>query len=71
MALPNRKLKREVVPELSGVFTAEEVAAKLLETVNGPLERVGQELRAVMGPPGAAERLVDEIMAYMRRGAPA
>jgi len=38
--------------------------------VHGPLERVGQELRAVMGPPGAAERLVDEIMAYLRGGAP-
>ena len=70
LALPNRKLRREVVPELSGAFTAEEAAAKLLETVHGPLERVGQELREVMGPPGAAERLVDEIMAYLRGGAP-
>ena len=65
-ALPNRKQQREVVPEIVGVFTADQVAAKLVEMLTGPLERMSADLRSTMGPPGAAGRLVDEVLTFLR-----
>jgi lipid-A-disaccharide synthase len=67
LALPNRKQQRAVVPEMFGYFTAAQVAGRLVETAHGPLDRMAQELRVAMGPPGAAERLVDEVLAFVGR----
>ena len=64
-AHPNRRGKRMVVPELFGHIRTGQVAdlvRTMLDADLGPLE---EELRAVMGPPGAAGRLVAELGALM------
>jgi len=65
LAHPNRKRGRAVVPEVTGRITTGDVAAAVRETLAGPLEPMRRELLSIMGPPGATERLVDEVLACL------
>ncbi len=67
---PNRKRRAEVVPEISGRITTRQVADRVLATLARPLEPTSRELLSIMGPPGATQRLVDEVMAWMRNRLP-
>lgn len=69
VAYPNRKEKREIVPEVVGRITPERIAERLLEFLQMPFEPISKELMAAMGSPGAASRLVNEILDPAARGA--
>ncbi|MCX5748945.1 MAG: hypothetical protein NTZ10_01685 [Candidatus Saganbacteria bacterium] len=62
-ALPNRKAGKMIVPELRGVLTAEEIAEKacLMLRDKEALEAMEKELKAVMGPAGAAGKIAEEL----------
>ncbi|MFA5928953.1 MAG: hypothetical protein WC838_06625 [Candidatus Margulisiibacteriota bacterium] len=63
LALPNIIAKQMVVPEVWGRVTEQEVALaaeKLLLDMNGR-EAMGKQIRAIMGPGGAAKKIVSEI----------
>lgn len=66
-AHPNRRTKREVVPEVVGKVSAEEIAKKLLNFSHTPLGEVEVKLQAIMGAPGAAGRLADEVLHFLHR----
>lgn len=71
LAHPNRKRRRAVVPEITGKITTHEVAEALLAQFERPLAPVEEELLSIMGPPGAATRLVDEVLTWLRSQVPA
>lgn len=66
-AHPNRLADERIVPELVGRISAADVATEVTASLrangNGAM---AQRLRLVMGEPGAALRLVDEVLATMR-----
>lgn len=68
-AHPNRLADERIVPELVGPISAadvaKEVTASLRANGNGGGE-MAKRLRLVMGEPGAARRLVDEVLATLR-----
>ncbi|MCK5058884.1 MAG: hypothetical protein KAT34_19710 [Candidatus Aminicenantes bacterium] len=66
VAYPNRKEKREIVPEVVGRITPEIVVDRLLEFLKKPFKPLGKELQAAMGSPGAAARLVDEVLEFLQ-----
>ncbi len=57
-AIPNRRQRRMVTPEVRGALSAEDVAIKLLELLHDEAlrGRIAVELRQAMGQPGAADR---------------
>ena len=59
-AWPNRLAGELVVPELIGQLSPEEVARTAVGILHDPVKRLqtNRRLRQVVGPPGAAERLV-------------
>ena len=63
-AWPNIWAKREVVPELFGPITPEEVSAIALDYLENPkkLEDIRQTLRDLRGPAGAADKMADIIL---------
>ncbi len=61
-AHPNRRANAAVVPEVIGRFTAGEIAERVSTLLDTSLGAVAQRLRATMGPPGGAARLVDEVI---------
>ena len=63
-AWPNIWAKEEVVPELLGRITAEEVCDLISTYLNHPehLEAMGQTLRHLRGPSGAASRFAQLIL---------
>ncbi|MEO1621465.1 MAG: lipid-A-disaccharide synthase [Cyanobacteria bacterium J06632_3] len=63
-AWPNIWAKREVVPELFGHVTADDVCAIALDYLTHPekLNTVRQTLRDLRGPAGAAEKMADIIL---------
>lgn len=63
-AWPNIWAKREVVPELFGPITAEEVSAIAHDYLTHPekLDDMRQTLRDLRGPPGAADKMADLIL---------
>jgi lipid-A-disaccharide synthase len=63
---PNRRAGAAVVPEMIGKLTADEVGTAIGRLLAAPLEPMSARLRAVMGPPGSAVRLVDEVLATIR-----
>jgi lipid-A-disaccharide synthase len=67
-AHPNRLCGEHVVPELVGKISAPEVAIRVVETLASPLEETSERLRSIMGPPGGADRLVDEVLATIDGG---
>lgn len=68
---PNRRTGREVVPEIVGVLTPDIAAAALVRTLQKTGESVERELVSIMGPPGATDRLVDEVVTFLRKKCPA
>ncbi|MFQ5796793.1 MAG: hypothetical protein ACE5JP_17325 [Candidatus Bipolaricaulia bacterium] len=63
IALPNIKANRRIVPELVGILTPDQVAAKvetLLDDRKG-MEQQRKDLGGIMGSGGAAGRIVDII----------
>jgi len=62
LAHPNRKLDRMVVPEMIGKFRSEEVASRLIELLESPLQEIQRDLRRAMGEPGASGRLADALL---------
>lgn len=68
---PNRRTGREVVPEIVGDLTPDIAAAALLRILEKPGDAVERELVAIMGPPGATHRLVDEVVTFLRKKCPA
>lgn len=69
-AWPNLWAKREIVPELLGPLTAAEVSDRVLDYLHHPekLDTMRQDLRAVRGETGAAQKLVDLIDHVLAEG---
>ncbi|RMD93380.1 MAG: hypothetical protein D6811_05040 [Alphaproteobacteria bacterium] len=70
LAQPNRRAGRRLVPELVGLITPAEIVAAVEQMLAGDLKALGREVQAAMGPPGAAEKLAEEVTLYFdsRRG---
>lgn len=67
LSLPNRRAGRRIVPEFVGRGILPAAEAALEDLLAGDLGAVGAELRAAMGPPGAAARLVGAISDHFGR----
>ena len=67
-AWPNIWAKREIVPELVGRLTPQQVAEQVLDWLAHPekLQAIQADLRAVRGQPGATQGLVDLILEQMQ-----
>lgn len=65
MSHPNRRVKRMLVPELVGHITVRQVADELMRTLSADTSALEADLRATMGPPGAAERLVSGMIDFL------
>jgi lipid-A-disaccharide synthase len=67
-AWPNIWAKREIVPELVGPLTPQQVAERILDWLAHPekLQAIQADLRAVRGQPGATQGLVDLILEQMQ-----
>lgn len=67
LALPNRLAGRAVVPEFFVRDDLEDLFDFLVALLDNAAERqrIGEEARAVMGPPGAAKKLVEAIEAVI------
>ena len=63
-AIPNKRQKRFITPEIRGVLTAEDVAIKVLELLQDTKtrDRISVELKEAMGLPGAAARVASEVL---------
>ena len=63
-AWPNIWAQREVVPELVGRITPDQVADRAYEYLTHPeqLDAIRQDLRSVRGEPGAAAKLADLVL---------
>ncbi|HHY98813.1 MAG TPA: hypothetical protein GX509_08750 [Firmicutes bacterium] len=70
LALPNKRARKYIVPELVGKVSPQDVAIAGLELLqdHDRLGGISKELRDVMGPPGASERLVDMVLEIAARG---
>lgn len=64
LALPNVLCREGVVPEFVQDFDAERLAAALREAPEPP----GERLRAIVGPPGVADRAADEVLRLCGEG---
>ncbi|BFM40990.1 lipid-A-disaccharide synthase [Synechocystis sp. LKSZ1] len=67
-AWPNIWAKREIVPELVGQLTPQQVAGLVVDWLAHPekLQAIRADLRAVRGQPGATQGLVDLILEQMQ-----
>lgn len=65
-AWPNIWAKREIVPELLGRLSAEEVGDRVLTYLNDPaqLEQMRQNLQQARGEAGAAQKLSDLVLQF-------
>ena len=63
LALPNQLAGREVMPEFFVRDDMSDLVEFLDQLLEDPLrrQRIGEEAQAVMGPPGAASRVVDSL----------
>jgi len=66
---PNRRTGRMVVPEVLGRITAPQVAEVVRDYLDRDTRPLEDELRAIMGPPGATKRFVSALTAYLKRPA--
>jgi lipid-A-disaccharide synthase len=66
VAHPNKRVKREIAPEVRGIIRAGDVAEKAISLLKEPqaLKKMSAELKAVMGQPGAS----DKIVALLKKG---
>lgn len=60
VAHPNKRKRKEIVPEIRGIVKAKEIAEKVVELLKNPSlrEKMSEELHFIMGERGAAERIV-------------
>lgn len=65
-AWPNIWAQREVVPELLGRLTAEEVGDRVLDYLDHPeqLQQMRHDLQQVRGTPGAAQKLAQLVLQF-------
>ena len=63
---PNRRGGRAVVPELIGKIVAREVRDKVIAMLGVDTRAIEEDLRLVMGPPGAADRLIDAFLPHLK-----
>lgn len=66
-AHPNRRAGEEIVPEIIGRFTTEEIARALVGMLRAPDPSLPDRLRTLMGPPGGTERLVRTVLRVAHR----
>lgn len=66
-ALPNQRAGREVTPELLGAFKPELLAERVLGLLHDAVRRreIKLELHTLMGAPGAAEAVVQEVLGVL------
>jgi lipid-A-disaccharide synthase len=69
-ALPNRWSGREVVPELTGDITVEEVAQYVRSLTPGRVSRLAAELRSLAIPAGGADILAGQVLLALERSEP-
>src|SRR5690606_28348167 len=63
---PNRRTNRMVVPELVGHITAAQTAEAVIGPLDTDTQRLEEELRAIMGPAGASQRLVAGLVEFLQ-----
>ena len=70
-ALPNMKADREIVPEIRGMVEPAAVALKAISLLKDPEKRrhMSEELVQIMGKPGAALKITEEIDEALRQAA--
>jgi lipid-A-disaccharide synthase len=70
-ALPNMKAGKEIVPEIRGTIDPLSVAIKAFDLLKDAKKRknISKELIAVMGKPGAALKIMEEIDETLRKAA--
>jgi lipid A disaccharide synthetase len=63
-AIPNKRQRRFITPEIRGVLTAEDVAIKALELLQDAKarDRISVDLKEAMGRPGAADRVASAVL---------
>ncbi len=63
-AIPNKRQRRFITPEIRGVLTAEDVAIKALELLQDAKarDRISVELKEAMGRQGAADRVASAVL---------
>jgi hypothetical protein len=63
-AIPNKRQRRFITPEIRGVLTAEDVAIKVLELLQDTKarDRISVELKEAMGRPGAADSVASSVL---------
>jgi lipid A disaccharide synthetase len=63
-AIPNKRQRRFIAPEIRGVLTAEDVAIKVLELLQDTKarDRISVELKEAMGRPGAADSVASSVL---------
>jgi len=66
---PNRRTGRMVVPEIVGQITARQVGDIVIGVLESDTRPLEEELRAIMGPPGATRKLVSNLLAYLKQPA--
>jgi len=68
-ALPNIKSGKEIVPEFRGWFTPKDVAEKVVYLLKDKerLGRIGRDAKAAMGPAGASDKMVGEILRIINK----
>lgn len=66
-ALPNRKAGEMLVPEVRGTVRPEDVAYPVVDLLRRSEKRkaLGKRLREIMGEPGAADRLAEQVVAFL------
>jgi hypothetical protein len=62
---PNRRANRMVIPELVGELDAQDLANAIEKVLRSDTAPLAKELKAIMGPPGATDRLVSELMDFL------
>lgn len=70
-ALPNMKADREIAPEIRGVIDPASVALKAIGLLKdyGQRKKMSNDLKKVMGEPGAADKIAEEIDEALRKTA--
>lgn len=66
-ALPNRRARQELVPELKGVLEPEDIAVTVgnLMRSRQKLQKISERLRTVMGEGGTADKIAATLAAYL------
>jgi hypothetical protein len=67
LAYPNRRSRRELVPEIVGRLTAQKVSDAFLDFIKRPLQPLSTELRDIMGPRGVSDILAKELLLFFER----